>query len=101
MGKPKEIQQGAYGFIINFVTSHNMETTDSLKFRIRKKGASEVVEHSVPIANIIDVETGSVNVVIEEGDFDTLGPTKLQIVDDTTGRYLPSTPVSVIVMKNI
>jgi len=98
--KDKEVQKDSYGFIISFTTKANMSTTTSLKMRIRK-GSSPVIEHGIDISNIIDPPTGKVNYIVEEGDFDTVTTVKMQIVDDTPGRYLPSTPIKIRVKDNI
>jgi hypothetical protein len=101
MAKLQELQKDAFGFIMNFKTNTNMETTTSLLVRIRKQGSNEVTEHHLNASAIVDIPTGSVNFVVEDGDLDTLGNTKIQIVDDTPGRYIPSSIAHFKVVSNV
>ena|ERR1044071_5720151 len=95
-----EIQQDAYGIVLSLTTGVDMTTTENLMIKIRKPD-NTLVSHDLTPGDILNAEDGIVGYTIQEGDLDQAGHYKLQIIDNTEGRYLPSSIIKFKVVANV
>lgn len=94
-----KIQQGVIGLRLTFNAATDLTDTTSL-ILVLKNGTTRR-EIALDATNISNPATGEIFYLTQELDFATKGKYKGQIIDNSTGRYLPSTVFEFEVVANL
>ncbi len=94
------IYSNTYGFIITINTAADLSSTTSLRLRI--KSPTSVSDKLLTNADILAPSTrGVVVYTVEDGDFPVGGKYSFQLFDETIGRRLASTILTVDVKSSL
>lgn len=94
------VQKGTYGIVFTLNTGINLTGTTSMILKIRKS-SNTIISKDLDATNIVNADDGIVTYIVEEGDLDESGSYSLQIIDNSLGKFVPSTPVKFKVKENI
>ena len=101
VAKILEIQQDTIGVVLTFQTGISLVDTTSMLLRLKKPSGTVDEIALTPLENITNTATGEVSYTVQSGDLDELGKYKGQLVDNSTGRYLPSKVFEFKVVANV
>jgi hypothetical protein len=94
-----KIQQNAIGLRLTFNAGTDLTDTTSLILVL--KNSAGKVEIALSPSNISNPATGEIFYLTQSGDLALKGKYKGQLIDNSTGRYLPSTVFSFEVVANL
>jgi hypothetical protein len=95
------IQQNAYGFRLQLRTGIPLLDTTELELKISPPAPADIITRSLYDDNIVDRQKGIVGYDVQQGDFAVTGTYKIQLIDVTPGRHLPSRIVRFRVVSNL
>jgi hypothetical protein len=94
------IQQNAYGFRLNLRTGIPLLDTQELELNIQPPTGT-MIKRRLYDDNIVDRAKGVVGYDVQVGDFKETGTYKIQLIDVTPGRRLPSRIARFKVVSNL
>lgn len=83
------MQQSAYGFRLTVDSGLDLSSATTIRFKLKRPSGS-VVTRLLGASEVTDANAGLLSIEIESGNLSESGYYHIQIIDETIGRYMPS-----------
>lgn len=95
------IQAGSFGVVLSLETGLDLSAATVVNLSIKAPGAVPVAKSIGLPAGLVNGPTGKVAYQVVSGDFPTAGVYRLQVVDASPGRNVPSRVAVLVVEANL